>query len=79
MTSRLMAHSGHARRLTLPGGDHSVGHGASWLRAVVVRVNAVELPAVELGVKIAVVAGGNPVALNVKLSLKPVAREIVRV
>ena len=74
-----MAHSGQARTMKLAGGDHSVGKGASWARAVVVTVIVEELPEAGFGLKVAVVAPGNPVTLKVKLSVKPAAREIVTV
>ena len=74
-----MAHSGQARTLKLAGGSHSVGPGASWPRAVVVTVIAEELPVVGFGLKLAVVAPGNPVTVKVKLSEKPAVREIVTV
>jgi len=70
-----MAQSGQARTLKLAGGSCSVGPGASWPRAVVVTVIVEELPVVGLGLKLAVVAPGNPVTLNVKLSKKPGFRE----
>jgi hypothetical protein len=75
-TSRQRAHSGQTRTLKLAGGGHSVGQGASWARDVVVTVIVEELPEVGFGVKVAVVAAGNPAALKVKLSAKPLAREI---
>jgi hypothetical protein len=71
--------SGQARTLKLAGGDHSVCQGASWARAVVVTVMVEELPVVGFGLKVAVVAAGNPVTLKVKLSAKPACREIVTV
>ena len=75
-----MAHSGQARTLKLAGGGHSVGQGASWAgRAVVVTVIVEKLKGVGFGLKLAVAAPGNPVTLKVKLSVKPVAREIVTV
>jgi hypothetical protein len=74
-----MAHSGQARTLKLDGGSCSVGPGASWPRAVVVTVIVEELPVVGFGLKLAVVAAGNPVTLKVKLSAKPADREIVTV
>lgn len=74
-----MAHSGQARTMKLAGGSHSVGPGASWARTVVITVIAEELPEVGFGLKVAVVAPGNPVTLKVKLSLNPAAREIVTV
>ena len=75
-----MAHSGQARTLKLAGGDHSVVQGASCAgRAVVVTVIVEELPVVGFGLKVAVVAPGNPVTLKVKLSVKPVVREMVSV
>jgi hypothetical protein len=46
---------------------------------VVATVIVEELPVVGLGLKVAVVAAGNPVTLKVKLSEKPVFREIVTV
>jgi hypothetical protein len=74
-----MAHSGQARTLKLAGGSRSVVQGASWAgRAVVVTVIVEELPVVGFGLKVAVVAAGNPVAVKVKLSVKPVDREIVK-
>jgi hypothetical protein len=74
-----MAHSGQARTLKLAGGGNSVGQGASWAREVVVTVIVEELPVVGLGLKVAVVAAGNPVTLKVKLSEKPAVREIFTV
>ena len=75
-----MAHSGQARTLKFAGGAHSVCHGATWAgRAVVVTVIVEELPVVGFGLKLAVVAAGNPVAVKVKLSVKPAPREIVTV
>jgi hypothetical protein len=71
--------SGQARTLKLAGGGHNVGQGASWAREVVVTVIVEELPVVGLGLKLAVVAAGNPAALKVKLSVKPIPREIVTV
>ena len=66
--------------LKLAGGGHSVGQGASWAgRAVVVTVMVEELPVVGFGLKLAVVAPGNPAALNVKLSAKPGFRETLKV
>jgi hypothetical protein len=79
MTSRQMAHSGQARTLKLAWGGRNVGQGASWARAVVVTVIVEELPEVGFGLKLAVVAAGNPATLKVKLSAKPDAREIVAV
>jgi hypothetical protein len=73
-----MAHSGQARTLKVAGG-HSVGQGTSWDRAVVVTVIVEELPVVGFGLKLAVVAPGNPVTVKVKLSAKPADREIVTV
>jgi len=76
ITSRQMAPSGQARTLKLAGGSRSVCQGASWAgRAVVVTVIVEELPVVGFGLKLAVVAPGNPVTLNVKLSVKPGFRE----
>ena len=63
----------------MAGGGHSVVQGASWDRAVVVTVIVEELPEVEFGLKLAVVAAGNPATLKVKLSVKPAVREIVTV
>jgi hypothetical protein len=74
-----MASSGQTRTLKMAGGSCSVGQGASWPRAVVVTVMVEELPEVGFGLKLAVVAAGNPVTLNVKLSEKPAARETVTV
>jgi hypothetical protein len=74
-----MAHSGQARTVKLAGGSRSVGQDAAWARAVVVTVSVEELPAVGFGLKLAVVADGNPATLKVKLSAKPAAREIVTV
>jgi hypothetical protein len=72
--------SGQARTLKLAGGVHIVCQGASWAgRAVVVTDIVEELPVVGFGLKVAVVAAGNPVTLKVKLSLKPACREIVTV
>src|SRR5262249_56102399 len=79
ITSMQMAHSGQTRTMKLAGGGRSAGQGASWARAVVVTVIVEELPEVGLGVKVAVVAPGNPATLKVKLSVKPAAREIVTV
>jgi hypothetical protein len=78
ITSRQMAHSGQAWTLKLVGRSCSVVQGASWPRAVVVTVIVEELPVVGFGLKVAVVAAGNPVTLKVKLSEKPAAREIVK-
>ena len=73
-----MIHSGQARTLKLAGGGRSVGQGASWARAaVVVTVIVEELPEDGFGLKVAVVAPGNPATLKVKLSAKPADREIV--
>jgi len=74
-----MAHSGQARTPKLAGADHSDGPGASWAREVVVTVIVEELPVVGFGLKLAVVAPGNPATLKVKLSVKPVVREIATV
>jgi len=74
-----MAHSTKTRTLKLVGGGRSVNQGASWAREVVVTVIVEELPEVGFGLKIAVVAAGNPVTLKVKLSAKPAVREIVTV
>jgi hypothetical protein len=64
----------------LAGGAHSVCQGASWAdRAVVVTVIVEEFPVVGFGLKVAVVAEGNPATLKVKLSAKPACREIVTV
>jgi hypothetical protein len=63
----------------LAGGSRSVGKGASWDRTVVSKVTMHKLPEVGFGLKIAVVAAGNPVTLNVKLSVKPVFREMFTV
>jgi hypothetical protein len=71
--------SGHARTPKLAGGIHSVGKGDSWDRTVVSKVTLQKLPEVGFGLKIAVVAAGNPVTLNVKLSVKPVLREMFTV
>jgi hypothetical protein len=72
--------SGQARTLKFAGGGHSVCQGASWAgRAVVVTVIVEELPVVGFGLKVAVVAAGNPLTLKVKLSEKPADREIVTV
>jgi hypothetical protein len=46
---------------------------------VVNTVIVEELPEVGFGLKLAVVAAGNPATLKVKLSAKPVAREIFMV
>ena len=74
-----MAHSGQARTPKLAGGVHSVCQGASWAgRAVVVTIIVEELPVVGFGLKFAVVADGNPVTLNVKLSKKPGFRETLK-
>src|SRR6185312_2651346 len=77
ITSRQMAHSGQVRTLKLAGRGPRVGQGASWPRAVVVTVIPKPLPVVGFGLKSAVVPAGNPVAVKVKLSAKPEAREIV--
>ena len=74
-----MAHSVKVRTLKLAEGGPSVGPGASWARAVVVTVSVEELPEVGFGLKLAVVAPGNPATLKVKLSPKPAVREIVTV
>jgi hypothetical protein len=74
-----MAHSAKTRTLKLAGGGCSVGQGVSWAREVVVTVIVEELPEVGFGLKLAVVAAGNPATLKVKLSAKPAVREIVRV
>lgn len=74
-----MAHSGQARTPKLAGGSRSVGQATSWLRAVVTTVIVEELPVVGFGLKLAVVAAGNPVTLNVKLSAKPGFRETLKV
>ena len=72
--------SGQARTLKLAGAGHIVGQGASWAgRAVVVTVIVEELPVVGFGLKLAVVAPGNPVTLKVKLSPKPADRETLKV
>jgi len=71
--------SGQARTLKLPGGSRSVGQDTSWARAVVVTVMVEELPEAGFGLKLAVVAAGNPVTLKVKLSVNPAVREIVTV
>jgi hypothetical protein len=72
--------SGQARTLKLAGPSHHVGPGASWAgRAVVVTSIVEELPVVGSGLKVAVVAPGNPATLKVKLSPKPADREIVTV
>jgi hypothetical protein len=72
--------SGQARTLKLAGGGHSVCQGVSWAgRAVVVTVIVEELPVVGFGLKVAVVAAGNPLTLKVRLSAKPADREIVTV
>ena len=72
-----MEHSGQAPRVKLAGGGRSVGQGASWARAVVVTVIVEELPEVGFGLKLAVVAAGNPATLKVKFSAEPADREIV--
>ena len=75
-----MAHSGQARTMKLVGGGRSVSQGATtWDRAVVVTVMVEELPVVGFGLKLAVVAAGNPATVKVKLSVKPAAREIFTV
>ena len=53
--------------------------GPSWPRAVVATVIIEEPPEVGFGLKVTVVAAGNPVALKVKMSVKPAARKIVKV
>ena len=64
----------------MAGPGHNVGPGASWAgRTVVVTVIVEELPVVGFGLKVAVVAAGNPATLKVKLSVKPALREIVTV
>jgi hypothetical protein len=79
ITSRQRAPTGQARTLTLAGGSCSVGQGESWARAEVLTVMVEELPEAGLGLNVAVAAAGNPVAVKVKLSAKPVVREIVTV
>ena len=75
-----MAHSGQARTPKLAGGAHSVCQGANRAgRTVVVTVITEELPVVGFGLKVAVVAAGNPVTLKFKLSAKPADREIITV
>ena len=74
-----MAHSGQARTLKLAGGGRSVSKGASCARAVVVTVIVEELPEVGFGLKLAVVAVGNPATAKVKLSVNPAVREIATV
>ena len=72
--------SGQARTPKLAGGAHSVSQGATWAgRAVVITVIVEELPVVGFGLKVAVVAAGNPATLKFKLSAKPACREIVTV
>jgi len=72
--------SGQARTPKLAGGDHSVCQGVTWAgRAVVITVMVEELPVVGFGLKVAVVAPGNPVTLKVRLSAKPADREIATV
>lgn len=73
-----MAATGQARTLKLAGGSRSVGQDAAG-RAVVVTVIVEELPVVGFGLKVAVVAPGNPVTLKVKLSVKPAPRETLKV
>ena len=73
-----MTHSGQVRTLKLAWGGCSVDPDPRG-RAVVVTIIVEELPAVGLGLKLAVVAPGNPAALKVKLSAKPATREIVTV
>ena len=63
----------------MAGGGHSVGQGVNWARAVVVTVIVEELPEVGFGLKLAVVAAGNPATLKVKLSAKPGFRETLKV
>lgn len=63
----------------MAGGSRSVGQGASWDRTEVIKVTLQKSPVVGLGLKIAVVAAGNPVTLNVKLSVKPVFLEMFTV
>ena len=63
----------------MAGGGRSVDQGASWARAVVVTVIVEELPEVGFGLKLAVVAAGNPATLKVKLSTKPGVREMATV
>jgi len=79
ITNKQMAHSGQARTLKLAGGSCSVGQSATWARAVVLTVIVEELPVVGFGLKVAVVAPGNPVTLKVKLSPKPADRWIAMV
>jgi len=74
-----MAPSSQPRTLKLAGGSRSVGQDTSWARAAVVTVIVEELPEVGFGLKLAVIAAGNPVTLNVKLSAKPGVREIFTV
>jgi hypothetical protein len=65
--------------MKLAGGNRNVGQDTTCARAVVVTVIVEELPVVGFGLKVAVVAPGNPVTVKVKLSLKPAAREIATV
>jgi len=74
-----MAHSGQRLTLKLSRRGDSVGQGATWDRAVVVKVIVEELPVVGFWLKLAVVAPGNPATLKVKLSVKPAAREMITV
>ena len=74
-----MVPSSQPRTLKFAGGSRSVGQNASWARAVVVTVIVEEFPEVGFGLKLAVVAAGNPATLKVKLSVKPAPREIVKV
>jgi hypothetical protein len=77
ITSRQMPPTGQARTLKLARGSRRVGPGNSWARAVVDTVIVKKLLEIGFGLKNAVVAPGNPVALKVKLSAKPGCREIV--
>jgi hypothetical protein len=78
MAVRHMAHSGQGT-LKSTGADGNVGQGASSAWPVVVTVIVEELAEVGFGLKVAVVSAGNPVALKVRLSVKPPVRAIVMV
>ena len=79
ITSRQRAQSGQTLTMKLAGGTRSVGQDTTCARAVVVTVIVEELPVVGFGLNVAVVAPGNPVAVKVKLSVKPAAREMLKV
>ena len=81
VTSRQIAHSGQTRTLNMAGGSHNVGRGASWHRTVVIKVIIAESCRKSgSGLKVAVaVCLAIQLTLNVKLSVKPVFREMFTV